>query len=114
MPLSLVQPCTIVKRVFDEKVFAAMDNFVWAALAMPLHAVRAGDEVWWKWQNAPLEFLYVYDSADWVVLTYEEVRLPGHGLVMRQTCSRWGAPLMVHTLREGHHKCFGLPAPLSD
>ena len=104
-----VQNNTIVRRAGEDQVYAAMGNYLWAALGMPLKRIEVSGKTYWKFQRAPIEFLHVYDPSNWVVLPFVETRLYDHGLVLQQDrrYDDGGVPLVVNTLREGFHKCLG-------
>ena len=103
----LVQPCTIVRRVAEDQVFAAMGNYLWAALGMPLATVDINGQTYWKFKRAALEFLHTRDPSNWVALAFVVARKQGHGLVLKQIGSDGGTPLMVNTLRAGFHMHLG-------
>ena len=103
----LVQPCTIVRRVAEAEVFAAMGNHLWGALGMPLASVDINGQTYWKFKRAPIEFLHTHDPSNWVALAFIVARKQGHGLVLKKTGSEDGTPLMVNTLRAGFHMHLG-------
>ena len=97
----LIQPCTIVRRLSDQAVFAALGNALWAGLGMPLARFEENGQTYSKFKRAPLQYLHVFDPSDWEVLPFVQTRLPNYGLVMEDV----GGPLhlMLHTLRAGFH-----------
>ena len=103
----VAQCCTILRCKSADKVYASMGNSVWGALAMPLARVEVNKETFWKWQQAPIEFLHLYNLRDWDVLPFVVTRLRGHGLVMKQLgCVAGkitGVPILVSTLRTPRH-----------
>ena len=104
-----VQPCTIVRHKGEDEVFAAMGNFLWAALGMPLASVEMNGQKYWKFKRAHVKFIHIFDPSSWVALPFVETRLAGHGLVMQQQGTDAGVPLIVHTLRQGFHMRLGQP-----
>ena len=110
----LAQMFTIVVETLaagGETFYACLGNRLWGALGRPLVEVTVQGESIFKYTPmAPLVFLHIVEPRHWKVLPYKPYRLQGHGLVFRPISSKsFAVPLLVHTLRQGHHKSLSLP-----
>ena len=92
----LLRPLTIVRHVPTDIVYASMGNYLYAALAVRLLCIIQNCTTYYKFVEAPVEFVYVVEHYDWEVINYEAIRYAGHGILMTPVGK--SVPLMIHTL----------------
>ena len=89
---------TIVQHNSSKAVYGCMSNYCYAALGVKLRSLDIAEGRIFSFNDEPLEFLYMIDPVDWIVIPFEATRLPKHGIVMQQSADPM--PLMRHTLRQ--------------
>lgn len=99
----LMCPLTLAHQISRDCVYAVMGSYTWAALGMQMESFDEGGfrHFTFSYVLRRLEFIFVTDPLDWMIVPFQGTRLPGRGIVMQQDGE--SLPLIRHTLQQKQH-----------